>query len=84
MLEGEYLELTNQLKEEFDKKDKELEKVKEKHIDLLKHFLSVYGFIRIIDTADPSDKDLLIEVLREFLSNIFDNIIMYDINNGNT
>ena len=31
MLEQEYLELTNQLKEEFDKKDKQLEDLKEKH-----------------------------------------------------
>lgn len=84
MLEQEYIELTNQLKEQFDEKDKQVEKIKEKHINLLKNFLSVYGFIRIIDTAEPDEKDLMIEVLREFLSHIFDNIILFDINNGDS
>ena len=70
MLEQEYLELTNQLKEEFDKKDKQLEDLKEKHFNLFKSLISVYGMVRIIDTADIEDHVALLDILRSYLSAI--------------
>jgi hypothetical protein len=70
MLEQEYLELTNQLKEEFDKKDKEMEELKEKHFTLFKSLISVYGMIRMIDIADDEDKEPLLEILRGYLSDL--------------
>ena len=68
MLENEYLEMCNQLKEEFDKKDKELQELQKKYNEILKSFLSCYGFIRILDNADEEDKNGLIEILRGYCS----------------
>ena len=70
MLEQEYLELTNQLKEEFDKKDKQLEDLKEKHFNLFKSLISVYGMVRIIDQADIEDHEALLDILRSYLSEL--------------
>ena len=70
MLEQEYLELTNQLKEEFDKKDKELDELKDKHFTLFKSLISVYGMVRMIDIADDEDKEALLEILRGYLSDL--------------
>ena len=81
MLEGEYLEMVNHLKEKFDEKDKEVEKVKERYKDVVKDFLSVYGYVRLIDMADDMEREGLIELLRGFLSErfdeIFSNIVLY-------
>ena len=81
MLEGEYLEMVNHLKEKFDEKDKEVEKVKERYKDVVKEFLSVYGYVRLIDMADDMEREGLIELLRGFLSErfdeIFSNIVLY-------
>jgi hypothetical protein len=52
MLEQEYLELVNQLKESFDKKEKEVENIKENYFNLFKSLISVYGVMRIIDDAN--------------------------------
>ena len=61
MLEGEYLDMVNHLKSQFDEKDKESEKLRENYEFLKKTFLSVYGFIRIIDITDEySDKECMI------------------------
>tara|TARA_Y100000114_G_scaffold103557_1_gene96698 strand:+ start:588 stop:845 length:258 start_codon:yes stop_codon:yes gene_type:complete len=70
MLEGEYLEMVNQLKTEFDKKDKELEDLKERHIEVFKNLMSVYGYIRIMDDAPHDDTAGLVEILRSYLSDI--------------
>jgi hypothetical protein len=78
MLENEYLELSNQLKEEFDKKDRQLIKLQEKHDEVLKCFLSVYGFIRVLDNCDEMDKDNYIETLRSYCSERFDEFFNID------
>ena len=73
MLEGEYLELVNDLKKRFDEKEKEMERIEEENTDLKKLFYSVYGFVRIIDiTDDYSDKESMLEILRSFLSERYD------------
>lgn len=76
MLENDYLDMCNQLKEEFDVKDKELTMIKEKYNDLLKSFISVYGYIRILDNADEEDKANMIETLRSYCSERFDEIFL--------
>lgn len=77
MLEGEYLELVNALKERFNEKDREVEKMKEETQDLKKTIITVYGIIRLIDiTSDTEDKENLIEMLRGYLSDIYDNIFI--------
>ena len=74
MLEQEYLELSNQLKESFDKKEKEVEKIKEELTDLKKIFVSAYGFVRIMDNIDDwSEKEALLDLLRSYLSEQFEN-----------
>jgi len=77
MLEQEYLELANQLKENFDSKEREIEKIKEENIELKKNLISVYGYVRILDfMASRTDLDVelqnMIDVLRSFLSDVYD------------
>ena len=80
MLEQEYLELSNQLKESFDKKEKEVEKIKEELTDLKKIFVSAYGFVRIMDNIDDwSEKEALLDLLRSYLSEQFENIFINNI-----
>ena len=78
MLEGEYLELCDQLKEKYDLMEKENEKIKQQQETLLKELISCYGMIRIIDNlTEQSFIDAhvktMIEILRSHLSDIFDN-----------
>lgn len=78
MLEGEYLELVNQLKEQFDIKEKELTKMQDEIAELKKCIISAYGFIRIIDmVSEHAELDYevknMIEILRTFLSDSYDN-----------
>tara|TARA_Y100000004_G_scaffold139039_1_gene157796 strand:- start:644 stop:880 length:237 start_codon:yes stop_codon:yes gene_type:complete len=75
MLEGEYLEMVNNLKEKFDEKDKEVEKIKDLYKDVVKDFLSVYGYVRLIDMCDDMEREGLIEILRGFLSERFEEIV---------
>tara|TARA_Y100000114_G_scaffold132464_1_gene131241 strand:- start:1196 stop:1447 length:252 start_codon:yes stop_codon:yes gene_type:complete len=82
MLEQEYLELVNQLKESFDKKEKEVEIIKENYFALFKSLISVYGVIRIIDDANEEDKPVLIEIIREYLSSIISPIINLSLNSN--
>ena len=82
MLEQEYLELVNQLKESFDKKEKEVENIKENYFNLFKSLISVYGVMRIIDDANEEDKPVLIEIVREYLSSIISPIINLSLNSN--
>lgn len=78
MLEGEYLELVDDLKKKFDEKEKEMEALKEENTELKKVLISAYGYIRILDYfAENADLDLqikeMIDYLRSYLSDSFDN-----------
>ena len=80
MLEQEYLELTNQLKESFDEKDREVEEIKEKLTDMKKIFISAYGFVRVMsEIEDWSEKEALLQLLRSYLSEQFENIFINNI-----
>lgn len=77
MLEGEYLELVNDLKIKFDEKDREVSRTREINKELKKIILSVYGFIRVMDhTTSNVDLELmeLIETLRAYLSDVYDDL----------
>ncbi len=81
MLEGEYLELVNDLKKKFDQKEKEVDKIKQECEELKKIFISAYGFIRIMDImADNTDIDFeikgMISIIRSFLSDMFDTFFL--------
>ena len=78
MLEGEYLELVNQLKEQFNEKDKEVTKMQEEVAELKKCIISAYVFIRIVDmVSEHAELDYevknMIEILRTYLSDSYDN-----------
>tara|TARA_R110001632_G_scaffold24785_6_gene68730 strand:+ start:1685 stop:1933 length:249 start_codon:yes stop_codon:yes gene_type:complete len=80
MLEGEYLELVDDLKKKFDEKELELNKLRERNMQLEKDILSAFGLIRIIDyfaSSSEIDEELkiLISSLRTFLSDTFDDIL---------
>lgn len=80
MLEGEYLELVNDLKSRFEEKDAEVKKVVERNDELQKIVISCYGYIRILDyMAENAEIDFeikgMIEILRSYLSNSYDELI---------
>lgn len=77
MLEGEYLEMCEDLQKKFTEKDLEMEKIKEKYEDLKKSFLSAYGFVRILDynaQLDELEMRGLLEILRAYMSDIYDEL----------
>ena len=73
--DGEMLEMSNHLKELYDKKEAQVEKIKEENLQLKKVVLSVYGVIRLLDQQfnnillDPETNSYMIEALRSYLSN---------------
>ncbi len=77
MNEGEYLELTNQLKQKFDKNEKEIEAMRETYEALRKDVISMYGFFRVIDNLIQEDENIDGEIMllctsyRSFLSEVF-------------
>lgn len=80
MLEGEYLELVNQLKEQHEQKDREVEKIKEQFKDCKKALLGAFGMIRVLDEivrGSEVDEEiaLLSSVIRTFLSYRYDEFI---------
>ncbi len=80
MLEQEYLEMVNQLKESFDQKDQEMMEFKNENHELRKTLISCYGFVRILDTiAERSEIEMevktMIEIFRGYLSEQFEDFI---------
>ena len=83
MLEGEYLELCNQLKEKYEKNQLEQNKLQVKCDQYIKELITCYGIIRMIDIfAEDTFIDVqvktLIEMLRTHLSNFFENYYIED------
>lgn len=79
MSEGMYLDAMNQLKEMNDEREKELKEVKTELKEFKKELISTYGVVRLLDMiyADQCDEpiqevSILIETLREFLSQFVD------------
>ena len=75
MLEGEYLELSNQLKEKFDEVEQKLESIEKREEELKKDFITAYGIVRLLDhliDINPIGYDteivVIVETLRSFLS----------------
>lgn len=86
MTDGEMLEMSNHLKELYDKKENEVEKLKEENLNLKKVIMSCYGSIRLLDQQWNNillDRDTnchIIEALRSYLSDIVEYEIL-DIEN---
>jgi len=72
--DGEMLEMSNHLKELYDKKEGEVEKLKEENLQLKKVILSCYGVVRLLDQQsnnillDPETNSYMVEALRSYLS----------------
>jgi hypothetical protein len=83
MSEGMYLDAMNQLKSMNDEREKELLKVKNELKEFKKEIISTYGIVRLLDMiyTDHCDEpiqevSILIETLREFLSQFVDEKII--------
>lgn len=84
MLEQEYLDLANQLKEQFDQKDQEMTDIKRENHELRKTIISCYGFVRILDNlAERSEIEMevkaMIEIFRGYLSDEFEDLFSNNI-----
>jgi len=72
--DGEMLEMSNHLKELYDKKEGEVEKLKEENLQLKKVILSCYGVVRLLDQQsnnillDPETNSYMVEALRSYWS----------------
>ena len=83
MLEGEYLELSNQLKEKFDEVEQKLQSIERREKELIKDFMTAYGIARLLDQLidmNPVGYDVeivtLVECLRGFLSESIDKHVL--------
>jgi hypothetical protein len=78
MTEGEYLELANQLKVTFDEKEKQVIKLLQENEEIKKHFLSLYGMLRVISYYGDGVVDepiyTLVESARGFASSVLDEL----------
>jgi len=81
--DGEVYDMAEHLKELYDKKEKELEKIKEENLDLKKVIMSCYGTIRLLDQQwnnillDRDTNNYILEALRSYLSNVVEYEILH-------
>ena len=83
MLEGEYLDMANQLKEKFDEIEGKLNSIERLEKEMKKDLITAYGVIRLLDhlidtNPVPYDNEavVLVEMLRGLLSDCIDNYIL--------
>jgi len=79
--EKEYLEMAEHCKKLIEKKDKEMDKIKDENEELKKLLMVSYGFIRVVDYYSDDDEVPgecrgLIELLRGYLSTSIDEHIL--------
>ena len=79
MMEGEYLELCNDLKSKYDTITDKLDKIELQELQLKKDFISCYGIVRMLDNLISNshigyDNEVvtIVEVLRGMVSNMMD------------
>ena len=74
----EVYDMGEHLKELYDKKESQLEKVKEENIELKKVIMTCFGTIRLLDQQwnnillDPDTNSYMIEALRSYLSSFLE------------
>jgi hypothetical protein len=84
--DGEVYNMAEHLKELYDKKEAELEKLKEENLELKKVVMCCYGTIRLLDQQwnnillDRDTNNYILEALRSYLSDIVEYQIL-DIEN---
>ena len=79
MLEGEYLDMVNQLKDKYDMITNKLKRIEAMEIDMKKDMASAYGVVRLLDhlisnshNSYDNEVMVLIECLRGLLSDCMD------------
>ena len=83
MMEQDYLEMVNQLKEKYDMITNKLDKIQSMELDMKKDLMSAYGVVRMLDhlisnSMVPYDNEIMVivEVLRGMLSDMMDRHIL--------
>ena len=83
MLEGEYLDMVNQLKEKYDEITTKLDSIERRDKELRKDFVTAYGVLRLLDHLIASsvvgfddEVGIIVETLRGFLSDCVDKHIL--------
>ena len=84
MLEQEYLEMVNQLKDKYDEITDKLDRVELLELDMKKDLITAYGVVRMLDNLISNshigyDNEVvtIVEVLRGLLSNYMDRHIFH-------
>lgn len=84
MLEQEYLEMVNQLKDKYDEITDKLDRIELLELDMKKDLITAYGVVRMLDNLIsnshiPYDNEVvtIVEVLRGLLSNCMDRHIFH-------
>ena len=81
--DGEVYNMAEHLKELYDTKEKELEKIKEENLELKKVIMSCYGTIRLLDQQwnnillDRDTNNYILEALRSYLSTVVEYEILH-------
>ena len=84
MMEGEYLELCNDLKTKYDEITDKLDRIELQELELKKDFISCYGIVRMLDNlisnshiGYDNEVVVIVEVLRGLMSNSMDRHIFH-------
>tara|TARA_B110000037_G_scaffold212981_1_gene266408 strand:- start:496 stop:762 length:267 start_codon:yes stop_codon:yes gene_type:complete len=84
MMEQEYLEMVNQLKDKYDEITDKLDRIELLELDMKKDLITAYGVVRMLDNLIsnshiPYDNEVvtIVEVLRGLLSNCMDRHIFH-------
>ena len=84
MLEGEYLELCNDLKNKYDEITDKLDRIELQELDMKKDLITAYGVVRMLDNlisnshiGYDNEVVVIVEVLRGLMSNSMDRHIFH-------
>ncbi len=83
LLEGQYLELVNQLKEKYNEVESKMETIERRDKQICKDIITAYGVSRLLDhlmgtSVEDYDNEIivLVEMLRGVLSDCVDKHIL--------
>ena len=78
-MEGEYLELCNDLKNKYDEITDKLDRIELQELDMKKDLITAYGVVRMLDNlisnshiGYDNEVVVIVEVLRGLMSNSMD------------
>ena len=84
MMEQEYLEMVQQLKDKYDEITDKLDRIELQELDMKKDLITAYGVVRMLDNLISNshigyDNEVvtIVEVLRGLLSNCMDRHIFH-------